>query len=89
MFNSDIPEEPVVPPLSKFEFLENRFQSRFQPGDQVIVGDDVCGIVERVIFCRDMTIPLLLIEWWDRGEHRVREFNENDVRPRKETSNAD
>ncbi len=53
---------------------------QFSPGDAVIVGDDIHGVIERVIFSRDMTVPLYLVEWWDSGEYKAREFNERDVR---------
>ncbi len=53
---------------------------QFLPGDCVIVGDDIHGVIERIIFSRDMVVPLYLVEWWDCGEYKAKEFNERDVR---------
>lgn len=62
---------------------------QFSPGDEVLINREIPGVVERVIFCRDMAVPLYLVEWWTHGEHKCREFNERDLtreaddRPRK------
>lgn len=54
--------------------------TEIQPGDRVIIGDDITGIVERVIYGRGMIRPLLLVEWWCDGDVRAREFDIEDVR---------
>ncbi|PCH70266.1 MAG: hypothetical protein COC12_08400 [Rhodobacteraceae bacterium] len=55
------------------------FKSLFQPGDQVVVGGEISGIVERVCFARNMTCPMILVEWWDRSEVNTRYFHEDEV----------
>jgi len=58
----------------------NTYQSRFQPGDPVIIGDDIPGTVERVIFARGRATALIAVEWWCDGAVRWREFHEDEVR---------
>lgn len=52
----------------------------YVPGQRVTVGDGaIRGIVERVIFARDMSVPLYLVEWWHEGQLQAREFSERDL----------
>mgnify|MGYP001791994776 CR=1 FL=1 len=53
-----------------------------EPGDSVWIGDDVPGVVDRLIYTRNCRVPIYLVEWWDRGEIKCREFYEADVRKR-------
>ncbi|MGC9368698.1 MAG: hypothetical protein ACP5DX_04065 [Paracoccaceae bacterium] len=69
--------------------VQRQYQSRFAPGDRVIVGDDIMGVVERVIFARNMTHPLIAVEWWDRSSLQVREFHEDEVRFRDQQERFD
>ena len=59
--------------------LPMSFNSQFNPGDKVIIGGEIEGVIERLIFSRDCNVPLYLVEWWDNGDTRQREFNERDI----------
>lgn len=56
------------------------FTAHFTLGDRVIVGDDIRGTVDRVVFCRNATAPLIAVEWWESGQPRSFELEEEDVR---------
>lgn len=58
------------------------FECRWRPGDKVLVGDDIPATVERVIFARG-TQPMVLVEWWDCGQVRSREFLAEDLTPQE------
>ena len=52
---------------------------RFMPGQEVFVGEDIPGVIERLIYPRNATVPLYLVEWWDCGDLKAREFHEQDI----------
>ncbi|MDK3072756.1 hypothetical protein QO034_06510 [Sedimentitalea sp. JM2-8] len=56
-----------------------QLRSKFLPGDSVIVGGDIRGQVERVIFPYGLVRPLILVEWWDSGSVQCREFHEDQL----------
>lgn len=60
-------------------YIQKMMKSKFKPGDKVIVGDDVPGVIERVIYARNSVKPHYLVEWWDRSEVRAREFYEEEI----------
>jgi len=54
-------------------------ESKFSLSAKVMVGGDIEGVVERIIFGRNMTSPLYLIEWWNCSELKSREFHEEEL----------
>lgn len=50
-----------------------------RPGTRVVVGEDIHGVIDRVIFCRDREPPIYAVEWWNQGELRCEEFHAADV----------
>ena len=52
-----------------------------EPGTRVVVGEDIPGTIDRVIFCRDSAPPLYAVEWWNNGDLICREFHAADVVP--------
>jgi len=52
------------------------------PGDFVWVGGDIPGVVDRLIFTRNCRTAIYLVEWWDCGELKCREFYEADIQAR-------
>lgn len=52
-----------------------------KPGAHVIVGGDIHGVIDRVIFCRDRIPPLYAVEWWSNGALVSHEFHAADVSP--------
>lgn len=55
-------------------------KAKFQPGQRVIIADDIPGIVERVGFYRGMDRPLYQVEWWDCSDAKLRDVHEEDLR---------
>lgn len=58
-------------------------KSDYRCGDQVIFGDDIYGVIEELIFCRQMIDPVYLVEYWHNGELRATRLHEADLRPWK------
>ena len=59
-----------------------------RPGSRVLVGDDIDGIVEEVVFGRGMMTAMYLVEWWQDGDLRARRFHAADVRPKEDPAHA-
>ena len=51
----------------------------FGCGQTVLVGGVIQGVIEEVIFARNMTDPLYLVEWWHDGDLRGRRFHESEL----------
>lgn len=51
-----------------------------EPGDRVIIGGDIEGVVEELIFERGHPSPKVLVEWWQGGERRAARFHAEDCR---------
>lgn len=52
-------------------------ESEFQPSDHVRFAEEICGVVEEVIWARNATGPVYLVEYWHNGEVvRVRLYEE-------------
>lgn len=62
---------------------EDRRRPIFSCGQKVVVGGVIRGVVEEVIFARNMTDPLYLVEWWHDGDLRGRRFHEFDLETRE------
>ena len=43
------------------------FTAVYKPGDRVIVGDDIVGIVTEVIFTPDRDTAIYKVEWFHNG----------------------
>lgn len=69
--------------MSHSETPPDGWPCRFQPGDHIITGDDIKAVVEEVIFQRNMTGPMLLIEFWLDGEIKAIRVHAEDCRPGK------
>ena len=56
------------------------FVAKFAPGRRVTIADDpLPATVERVIFGRNMTAPVYMVEWWHAGQLCQRELHEDDL----------
>lgn len=51
-----------------------------RPGDRVIIGTGIEGVVEEVIFARGMGAPFVLVEYWHEGQLVARRFHAADCR---------
>jgi hypothetical protein len=56
-------------------------ESEYRCGEQVLFGNFINGVVEEVIFCRHMTQPNYLVEYWHNGELLAARLHEADLRP--------
>jgi hypothetical protein len=61
--------------------VSESYKAQYPLGLQVCLGDNIKGIIERIIWARAMTEPLYLIEWWNDGQVLSREMLQNDIRP--------
>lgn len=57
------------------------FASRFQPGQKVLIGQETDAIVERVMFARNMTAPLIDVSYWVENHRVMLTLDEEDVAP--------
>jgi hypothetical protein len=58
---------------------DHKFASQHKPGDRVLVGGDIEGIVERISFSRGRERPLVTVEYWVNGSPTESTFHEEDV----------
>ena len=62
--------------IEALELEHGRIRQIFGCGQKVLVGGVIEGVIEEVIFARNMTDPLYLVEWWHEGDLRGRRFHE-------------
>lgn len=55
-------------------------QSEFSPGDSVLIGDNIEGVIEEMIIARGMSTFLLLVDYWHDGQLVSRRFHAEDCR---------
>lgn len=54
--------------------------SKFEPGQKVIVGGDIEGVIEEVILLRNAKNHIYKVEWWHEGLVQSRVFHEEELK---------
>lgn len=50
------------------------------PGDRVLIGDNIEGTVEELVFASGMSAPFVLVEYWHERSLMSRRFHAADCR---------
>lgn len=61
--------------------LKKPLNSKYLPGDRVVVGGEISATIEIVMFYREMERPIYKVEWWDTGDLKIHDFHEDDIKP--------